>query len=143
MEESKHETLVVRKNRRQKNKDVKWMKWIEFIMDESHFFKEHWKSRIAKARKMLGQLNGLENSICGMSTNSWRSAYMGMIRAVVLWEGELGWRVQRDWKEEFEKLQYQGLKKSVNLMQGSRRELVSQIARVESPRMMLDRKSVV
>ena len=63
---------------------------------------------------------------------------MGMIRAVALWEAELGWMEQRDWEEEFEKLQYQALKKCVNAMHGSRRELVSQIAEVESPRMALD-----
>ena len=90
LEESKHEMLVLRKKRRQKNKDVKWVKWIEIIMDESLSFKEHWKSRIAKVRKMLGQLNGLGNSMWGMSANSWRLAYTGMIRAVALWGVELG-----------------------------------------------------
>ena len=53
-EESKYEKLILRKKRRHKNKDVKWVKWIGMIMDESLFFKEHWKSRIAKARKILG-----------------------------------------------------------------------------------------
>ena len=33
------------------------------IMYKSLTFKEHWKSRITKARKILGQLNGLGNSI--------------------------------------------------------------------------------
>ena len=84
LKESKHEMFVLRKKRRKKNKDVKWVKWIGIIMDESLSFKEHWKSRIAKARKMLGQLNGLGNSMWGMSANSWRSAYTGMIRAVAL-----------------------------------------------------------
>ena len=98
LEESNHETLVLRKKRRQKNKDVKWVKWIGIIMDESLYFKEQWQSRIAKARKMLGQLNGLENSMCGMRANSWRTAYTGMIRAVVLWRAELRWRGQRDWE---------------------------------------------
>ena len=136
--ESTHETLVLRKKRRQKNKNVKWVKWIGIIMDESFLFKEHWKSRIAKARKMLGQLNALGNSMWGISANSWRSAYTGMIRAVALWGAGLGWRGQRDWEEKFEKLQYQALKKCINTTHESRRELVSQIAGVESPRMALD-----
>ena len=138
LKESKHETLVLSKKRRQKNKDVKWVKWIAIIIDESLSFKEHWKSRIAKARKMLGQLNGLGNLMWEISANSWRSAYAGMLRAVALWGAELGWRGQRNWEEEFEKLQYQALKKCVYMIHGSRRELVSQIAAVESRRMALD-----
>ena len=63
LKKSKYEMRVLRKKRRKKNKDVKWVKWIGIIMDESLSFKEHWKSRIAKARKMLGQLNGLGNSM--------------------------------------------------------------------------------
>jgi len=51
---------------------------------------------------------------------------------------ELGWRGQRDWEKEFEQLQYQALKKFVNATHGSRIELVSQIAGVESPRSALD-----
>ena len=82
------------------------MKWIGIIIDESLIVKEYWKSRIAKARKMLEQLNRLGNSMCGMSANSWRVAYMRMIRAVALWGSELRWRGQKDWEEEFEKLQY-------------------------------------
>ena len=124
LEESKHETLMVRKKKRQNNMDMKWVKWIVIIMDESLSFKEHWKFRIAKARKILGQLNGLGNSMWGMRANRWRSAYLGMIRAVALWGAELGWRGQRDWKEDFRKLQYQALKKWVNMTHGSRRELV-------------------
>ena len=63
LEELKHETLVLRKKRRKKNKDVKWVKWIGIIMDKSLSFKEHWKSRIAKTRRMLGRLNGLGNTM--------------------------------------------------------------------------------
>ena len=75
-----------------------------------------------------------------MSKNSWRSAYTGMIRPVALWGAELEWRGQRDWEEELKKLQYQGLKKCVNETQGSKRELVSQLAGVESTKMALDAK---
>ena len=51
---------------------------------------------------------------------------------------ELGCRGQRDWEEEFEKLKYQALKKCVYATHRAKRELVSQIAVVESPRMALD-----
>jgi len=61
-----------------------------------------------------------------------------MIRAIALWGSELEWRGQRDWEKEFEQLQYQALKKCVNMTPGSAIELVSQIAGVESPRMALD-----
>jgi len=50
----------------------------------------------------------------------------------------LGWRGQRDWEKDFEQLQYQALKKCVNATNGSKIELVSQIAGVESPKVALD-----
>jgi len=61
-----------------------------------------------------------------------------MIRAVALWTSDLGWRGQCDWEKKFEQLQYQALKKCVNVTHRSRIELLSQIAGVESPRMALD-----
>jgi len=61
-EDSKHEWLILQKKRRRKNKDVKWVKWVGIIMDESLTFKEHWKARIKKGRVMLAQYNGLGNS---------------------------------------------------------------------------------
>ena len=107
-------------------------------MDESLSSKENWKARIAKARKMLGQLNSLGNCMWGMSANTGRLVYTEMIREVGLWVAEPGWRGLRDWEEEFEKLQYQALKKYVNMTYGSRRKLVSLIAGVESPKIALD-----
>jgi len=138
LEDSKHERLVLQKKSRKKNKDVKWMKWLGIIMDESLTFKEHWKARIRKARAMLAQFNRLGNSQWGISAPSWRQIYTGMIRAMALWGSELGWREQRDWEKEFEQPQYQALKKCVNAIHGSKIELGSQIAGVESPRMALD-----
>jgi len=87
---------------------------------------------------MLAQFNGLGNFQWGISASSWRQIYTGMIRAIVLWGSELGWRGQRDWEKDFKQLQYQALKKYVNVIHGSKIELVSQIAGVESPRMVLD-----
>ena len=70
LEESKHETPVVRKKRRQKYNNMKWVKWIGIIMNESLCFKEHWKSRIDKARMMMVQLQELGNCMWGISANS-------------------------------------------------------------------------
>ena len=68
---------------------------------------------------MLVQLKGPENSIWGLSANTWKSAYTGMIRELALWGAEFGWRGQRHWEKEFEKLQYQVLKKCGNVTYGS------------------------
>ena len=88
-------TLVLRKKRR-KNSEVKWVKWLGIILDEPFSFKEHWKSRIQKARNMIGALNGIGNSRWGISASSWRQLYTGMIRVVALWGSELRWRGQKD-----------------------------------------------
>lgn len=82
----------MRDKRRSKKKDVKWVKWVGIVMDESLSFKEHWKERLEKARKLLGSLNELGSSNWSMSANSWRSAYTRMIRADALWGIELAWR---------------------------------------------------
>lgn len=96
LEKSKHGGLVLRRKRRKKNKEVKMIKWLGIIMDESLTFKEHWKARIQKARNMLGRCRGIGNTQWGISPTSWRNLYTGMIRAIALWGAELGWRDQRD-----------------------------------------------
>lgn len=50
---------------------------------------------------------------------------MGIISAIALWRVKLEWNKQRDREEEFEKLHYKALRKCVNTMHGSRRELVT------------------
>ena len=57
---------------------------------------------------------------------------------IALWGAELGWRGQRDWEREFEQLQYQALRKCTGATRGSRIDLVSQIAGVESPKMAIE-----
>ena len=52
------------------------------MMDDSLNIEEHWKFRIAKARRMLELLNRLENSIWSMRAAGRRSACTGIIRAV-------------------------------------------------------------
>ena len=73
-----------------------------------------------------------------MSANSGRFSYTRMIRAVALWEAELGWSRQKARDEECEKLQYQALKKYIDAKHASKGEPVSQIAGVESLRIMLN-----
>ena len=100
-------------------------------MDEDLLFDHHWKSRIAKARKLLGTLSGLGNSNWGISPGSWRQLYTGMIRVVAMWGAELRWRGQKSWRQEMERLQYQALKKATGAVQGSSMEKVDKIAGVE------------
>ena len=45
LEEPKHEQLVLRTKKRKKSADVKWVKWIRIIMDETLSFDKHWQSR--------------------------------------------------------------------------------------------------
>ena len=61
-----------------------------------------------------------------------------MIRAVILWGSELGWRGQQDWEKGFERLQYQALRQCTRAVQGARIEWVSQIAGVKSPRIVMN-----
>jgi len=46
LEESKHEQLVLRMKKRRRSADVKWVKWVGVIMDESLTFDKHWQSSI-------------------------------------------------------------------------------------------------
>ena len=50
----------------------------------------------------------------------------------------MGWRGQKRWKQKIIDLQYQALTKCVNSVKEARKELVREIAGVESPRMALD-----
>ena len=54
----KEEILHLRKNRKGKNADRKYVKWLDVIFDGSLDFDIHWKSRLTKARKALGALSG-------------------------------------------------------------------------------------
>ena len=90
LEDSKHERLGLRTKKRKKSVEVKWVKWIRIIIDESLSFDKHWQSRIDKARAMLGQLNGIGTSNWGISATSWWSIYMRIIRAIAIWGCELG-----------------------------------------------------
>jgi len=70
LEESKHEKLVLRDRKRKKKAEVKWVKWLGIILDESLTFEKHWRSCIAKAQAMLAQINGIGNSQLGVSASN-------------------------------------------------------------------------
>ena len=51
--------LHLRKSRKRKNAERKYIKWLGVIFDDSLDFDIHWKSRLVKARKALGALSGV------------------------------------------------------------------------------------
>ena len=61
---------------------------------------------------------------------------------VALWGAELGWKGQKLWLKEFERLQYQALRKCTRVTLGASREKVNYIARVEDVKTILDSTQV-
>lgn len=61
------------------------MKWLWIIVDEDLLFGHHWKSRILKARKLLGALSRAGSGNWGISPESWWQLYTGMVRVVAMW----------------------------------------------------------
>ena len=59
IEPDKEEVLYIRKSRKKKNADPKYVKWLGVFCDDSFDFHIHWKSRLAKARKALGAQSGV------------------------------------------------------------------------------------
>ena len=106
-------------------------KWLGIIIDETLDFDHHWKSRVDKARKLVGALSSIGSFQWGISPGSWRQLYTGMVRVVALWGAELRWRGQKDWKREFERLQYQAPCKCTGAVLGANRQKVNVIAAVE------------
>ena len=54
-----------------------------------------------------------------------------MIRTVATWGVELGWRGQKSWEEELQRLQYDFLRRCVGAVKGASKEKVLKIAGVE------------
>ena len=131
--EDKEERLIFRDGggRRGKRGICEKVKWLGLILDEDLDFGPHWETRIAKARNLLSALDGMGTSKCGMSPLSWRQAYTGMIRSVASWRVEVGWRCQREWREEMGSLQYAALRKCTRAVLGSQKTLVRGVAAVE------------
>ena len=67
----------------------------------------------------------------GSKPSSWRQLYTGTVRVVALWGAEIGWRGQRGWKKDFERLQYQALRKCTGGVIGSDMLTVNMLAGVE------------
>ena len=61
-----------------------------------------------------------------------------MIRSIAMWGSEIGWRGQRDWRVEMQKLQNQALRKCTGAAHGSSGEKVERIAGVEPVDTVLD-----
>ena len=78
----------------------------------------------------------------GISTTSWRQLYTGMVRVVALWGAELGWKGQKACVKEFERVQYQALRKYTGATLGASREKVNLIARVEDVKNILNSSQV-
>ena len=132
--EDKEERVILQggDGRRGRRGDCEKVKWLGVILDEDLDFVAHWESRIANARKLLSALDGVGTAREGMSPLSWQQAYMGMIRAVASWGVEVGWRGQKERREEMESLQYAALRKCTRAVPGSRKTLVRRVAAVES-----------
>ena len=133
LSEDKEERLILRGGggRRGRRGDCEKVKWLGVILDEDLDFSPHWEARVAKARNLLGALDGVGSSRWGMSPLSWRQAYTGMIRSVASSGVEVGWRGQREWRGEMELLQYAALRKCTGAVLGSRKTLVRRVAAVE------------
>ena len=61
-----------------------------------------------------------------------------MVRVIALWGAELGWRGQKEWRKQFERLQYQALRKCTGAVLGANKEKVNAIAGVEDVETILD-----
>ena len=131
--EDKEERLILRGGggHRGKRGDCKKVKLLCVILDEDLNFGPHWETWIAKARNLLSALDEVGSSRWGMSPLSWRQAYTGMIRSMGSWGVEVGWRGQREWREEMELLQYAALRKCTGAVLGSWKILVQGMAAVE------------
>ena len=61
-----------------------------------------------------------------------------MVTTVALSGGELEWRGQKEWKREFERLQYQALRKCTGAVLGSSKQKINKIAAVEDVETILN-----
>ena len=56
---------------------------------------------------------------------------------IALWGSERGWRGQKEWRKQFERLQYQALRKCTRAVLGANKEKVNTIAGVEDNKTIL------
>ena len=124
LEKTKHEEIVfnqggVGSGKKRKRSEVENIKWLGLIVDDTLDFDHNWKSSLAKARQLPGSLNSMGSSQWGISPSSWRQQYTGMIWVVALWGAELGWKGQKAWLKEVERLQNQALRKCTGMTLGA------------------------
>ena len=67
LEKEKHEEIVfnqggVGSGKRKRRSEVEKVKWLGIIVDDPLDFDHHWKSRLAKARQLLGSLSSMGSS---------------------------------------------------------------------------------
>ena len=129
----KHEDIIFTPSgtgsgKRKMRIEIERVKWLGIIIDETLDFDYHWKSRVDKACKLLGACSSIGSSQWEISPGSWRQLYTGMVPVVALWRAELWCRGQKDWKKEFERLQYQALRKYTGAVLGANRQKVNAIA---------------
>ena len=131
----KEELIVLRggcgRRKNRKNGIAEKVKWLGVILDDRLDFKEHWRHRIGKARSLLGALGGVGNSKWGMSPVSWRAAYTGMVCAVASWGVEIGYRGQKEGRQEMTLLQNAAMRKALGAVKGSSGRKANAIAAVE------------
>ena len=116
----------------EKGRKAEKIKWLGIILDSGLQFQDHLDARVKRAKQMLRNLKGLGNSTWGLTPLSWRQAYTGMIRTIVLWGAEVGWRGQEKWRKALKGLQYQSLRKCSGAPQGTAQDAVDRITGVES-----------
>ena len=90
LEKEKHEKIVFNPGgrgygRKKKRAKMERFKWLGVIIDENLEFDHHWKSRIEKARKLIGALRGNGNSQWAISPGSWGQLYTGMVKVIAIW----------------------------------------------------------
>ena len=71
-----------------------------------------------------------------MNPVSWRAAYTGMIRSAASCGMGIGWRGQRDWKEEMTLLQNSAIHKMMGAVKGSSAEKVKAIVALRGWRLL-------
>ena len=74
-EKEKYEEIVfnhggVGNGNRKRRSEVEKVKWLGIIVDDTLNFDYHWKSRLAKARQLLGSLSSMGSSQWGISPSS-------------------------------------------------------------------------
>ncbi|KAF8467819.1 hypothetical protein BDZ91DRAFT_793483 [Kalaharituber pfeilii] len=135
LEASKEDVLLIGEKTK-KRADVERSKWLGVIYDSTLDFDHHWRSRVDEPPS--GPFWAEELAVGDDQPSLMAEGLYWYGGAVALWGSGIGWRGQRKWREEFERLQYQALRKCTGAVQGAPREKVEAIGGVESVATILD-----